>query len=68
MSKPATYITELGTPYIRLDDIPAKVRPEFDEWFQGQTGIMLDDGSLGVYPWDWDNFCAHMAGRPEFWD
>ncbi len=66
--KLTVHIHDSGTPYIKLTDIPAWLRPEFDAWFTGQTCILLDDRSLGVYPWDWDNFMAAIDGRPEFWD
>lgn len=66
------YTTDNGIPYIRYEDIAAVLPPhtkaEFDAWYCGQTAILLDDNTIGVYPWDWDNFLAHIEGRYEFFD
>ena len=67
-TKLPVHIHDSGMPYIKYADIPEQMRQEFAEWFIGQTALMLDDGGTGVYPWDWDNFLAHIEGREEFWD
>jgi len=72
MIKLPIHTTDDGIPYIRYEDIAAALSPhtkaEFDEWIDGQTCILLDDGTTGIYPWDWDNFIAHTEGRWEFFD
>jgi len=66
------HVTDNGIPYIKYEDIKAALSAstlaEFNEWFCGQTALLLDDGTTGIYPWDWDNFIAHTEGRWEFFD
>lgn len=51
-SEGITYVT---FPQIELYHTWDQVQ-HFDEWFQGQTGIMLEDGTLGVYVYDYERW------------
>jgi len=43
----------------------------FSEWFAGQTGIMAEDGTLGIYSSDYERWCRQGMGtrqRSADWD
>lgn len=47
---------EDGLQHVRLEDIPASVRPAFDKFIDGKTTAILNDGTTGVFAWDWTAF------------
>jgi hypothetical protein len=36
--------------------IPDELKDSWNKFIRGQTGPVMDDGSFGVYIWDWDRF------------
>lgn len=48
----------------RITDIEDELGKEryllFTKWFAGSTGAIADDGSLLIYPWDYESF---LEGR-----
>ena len=43
----------------------------FEKWFVGQTGMILKDGSLGIYAWDYERWLEQgkeTAQRATDWD
>ena len=54
--------------------MPDDVKPMWENWILGQTGLHCDDGDFGVYEWDWKRFVGKLEkGQPlvdtaEEWD
>jgi len=40
---------------IEMHHTPAEVET-FGAWFTGQTGMILDDGTLAIYSWDYERW------------
>ena len=36
--------------------MPEYLKPEWERFIFGQTGLMCDDGDFGIYSWDFDRF------------
>lgn len=47
-------------PHIRWDEIEAAAPKEefaaLDKWMGGQTMALLQDGTAGIFPWDFDRW------------
>lgn len=59
--------------YILYSDIEEVFGPdlfaEFEKWYMGQTGLLLENGQMGVYPCDVANFIHKMkTGKELFFD
>ena len=40
--------------------MPDNIVPVWEDWAQGQTGLMCDDGDFGVYAHDWKRFVGKL--------
>jgi len=49
-------------------DIPDDIKSIFNDWIIGQTVISNDEGEMGIYIRDWNNFLNYLRGKPTFWD
>ena len=59
--------------YLTDDDIQrlmgSSMYAAFCKWFIGQTGIIADNGDLGIYPCDVENFLHKVkTGKELFFD
>jgi len=55
------------------EDLKARLSPrelkKFKIWFNGQTGMLLENGELDYYLHDVDRFIRlYRNGTPTFWD
>lgn len=44
---------------------------QFNAWHSGQTGLVLPNGTVGIYSWDYERWCeeGNLDGQlPETWD
>lgn len=55
-------------PHYRWPDIEATLTPRekttFRRWMAGQTCLLREDGTTGVYKWDWERWVA-QGKKPE---
>lgn len=45
--------------------MPEDIKPMWETWIRGQTGLHCEDGDFGVYIWDWERFIGKLErGQP----
>ena len=61
IEKPMAHIPEKHIAMVMPEDI----KPMWEKWIRGQTGLHCDDGDFGVYIWDFERFVGKLErGQP----
>ena len=61
VDKPIPHIPQRHIDMVMPDDI----KPMWENWIRGQTGLHCDDGDFGVYAHDWQRFVGKLErGQP----